>query len=190
MKKTSEKKLGSISLYDDITEYTEKEKEKIDDYNKILAYQDWYEKDLSKVYNGKIDLQGQRIDSNGVVYEKLVNIEIFATNTINNIFGLGLEKIENKKSVNKYIYKDNDNKKSKIGLTDDGVLVSEFSKQAEQWPLEYVNRAYLRNQKEFLQKAQAEIEYLEGLNRKNKNIKQKRKIQSVRKDILDRYILA
>lgn len=132
MIKNTTKKLGSISLYDEVPEYTEEEQKKIDDYNRVLAYQDYYEKDLAKVYNGKIDLQGQRIDSNGVVHEKLVNIEMFATNTINNLFGLGLEKIENKKAVNKYLYKDNDNQKSKIGFTDDGILVSEFSKQSEQ----------------------------------------------------------
>jgi len=135
--KNSKPKLGSIQLYAP-TPISNKEQQIIQNYKKILWYAKQQEKDLYAKHNGGVNSKGERIDYNQLIHEKLINLEMFCNNAINNDFWLGMEKLSNRKN-----------------LLNGTVLQmsSQYMLDSIYWPLEYVNRKYLHNQKQYIKKA-------------------------------------
>ena len=145
--KNSNSKLGSIQLYAP-TPISNKEQQIIQNYKKILWYAKQQEKDLyARHNNGGVNSRGERIDYNQLIHEKLINLEMFCNNAINNDFWLGMEKLNNKKN-----------------LLNGAVLQmsSQYMLDGMYWPLEYVNREYLHNQKQYIKKAYKEYMELDA----------------------------
>ena len=150
--------LQNFNMYDNLEKKeNENNNNIIEGYNKILWYQKNYEKDLN---NWIIDLNGERIDSNWILQEKLVNIEIFSFNAINNLFWLGLEKIGNKKVLNKGV--------------DLWTSTNTIDSYGPEWNLQ------IKKWKERVEKQQAEVQRIYN-NFKNKNITKKEALEKIRK---------
>lgn len=137
-------KLWQVSLYS-TPSLSQEEQDKIDNYNKIIWFQKQLEKDIEKKVNGGVNQRGERIDSNALIYEQLINVEMFASNAIAKDFGFDYADILN----------ETDSKGNPIGkfqnkkILNNGAqlqLSSEFSLDAYKGPLEHVQTSFIRKQ--------------------------------------------
>jgi len=144
MNTTNKQTLGNVSLYH-LPEYTQEEQAQIDNYNKILWFQKQLEKDIDKQVNGGVNQKGERIDSNTLIYEQIINVEMFASNAIAKDFGFDYadiikEESKDGKPIGKFQNKKILNKGAQFQLT------SSFSLDAFKGPLEKVQADFVQKQ--------------------------------------------